>query len=114
MGFGHSLRTDYESFFYFQNRMLLGQAMGLGGWIHGAVFNPYIFMDDPAKGLHGLGMRFQQPHTLSPLAPVPASQPNPIGIDGILEGLVPPYVSNMNEAVDKVIDAKYGANGFSY
>ena len=81
LGWIHTMRTDYEAFFYFQNLMLLGQAMGLGGWIHGAVFNPYIYMKDEAKGLNGLGMRFQQPKTLSPLAPVPASQPNPIGID---------------------------------
>ena len=114
LGWINTMRTDYEAFFYFQNLMLLAQAMGLGGWIHGAVFNPYIYMDDPAKGLHGLGMRFQQPKTLSPLAPVPASQPNPIGIDGILEGLVPPYVGSMNEAVDRVIEMKYGKEGSAY
>jgi hypothetical protein len=114
LGFGGALRTDYEAFFYFQNLMLVGQAMGLGGWIHGSVFPPYVFQDDPAKGLHGLGFRFQQPNTLSPWAPVPASQPNPIGIDGILEGLTPPYVKSMDEAVDRVIEAKYSAAGGAY
>jgi hypothetical protein len=114
LGFGHTLRTDYEAFFYFQNLMLLGQAMGLGGWIHGSVFPPYIWQQDAAKGWHGLGFRFQQPKTLSPWAPVPASQPNPIGIDGILESLVPPYVGSMNEAVDRVIEAKYSATGTAY
>ena len=114
LGFGGALRTDYEAFFYFQNLMLLGQAMGLGGWIHGSVFPPYIFHNDPAKGWHGLGFRFQQPKNLSPMAPVPASQPNPVGIDGILEGLCPPYVKNMDEAVDKVIEMKYGKSGGSY
>jgi len=87
LGWIHTMRTDYEAFFYFQNLMLLAQSMGLGGWIHGAVFNPYIYMDDPAKGLHGLGMRFQQPKTLSPLAPVP---------------------------VDRVIEMKYGKTGSAY
>lgn len=114
MGWIHTMRTDYEAFFYFQNLMLLGQAMGLGGWIHGSVFNPYIYQRDESKGWHGLGMRFQTPNNLSPTAPVPASQPNPIGIDGILETLVPPYVSSMNEAVDRVIEMKYGANGTAY
>ena len=33
---------------------------------------------------------------------MPASQPNPVGIDGVLEGLSPPYVKSMDEAVDKV------------
>ena len=106
LGFGGALRTDYEAFLYFQNLMLLGQAMGLAGWIHGSVFPPYIFQNDPEKGWHGLGFRFQEPKTLSPMAPVPASQPNPVGIDGILEGLCPPYVS-MDEAVDRVLAMKY-------
>ncbi len=114
LGWMHTLRTDYEAFFYFQNLMLLAQAMGLGGWIHGAVFNPYIFQVDPAKGMHGIPFRFVEPKKLSPMAPVPASQPNPVGIDGILEGLVPPYVGSMNEAVDRVLEAKYGAGGGAY
>ena len=95
------MRTDYEAFFYFQNLMLLGQAMGLGGWIHGAVFTPYMWQREPAKDWHGLGFRMEQPKTLSPWAPVPASQPNPVGIDGVLEGLTPPYVKSMDEAVDR-------------
>ena len=53
----------------------------------------------------------EQPKTLSPWAPVPASQPNPVGIDGVLEGLTPPYVKSMDEAVDKVMEMKYGADG---
>lgn len=114
LGFGHALRTDYEPFFYFQNLMLLGQAMGLGGWIHGSVFPPYIFMDEPEKGWHGLGFRFDDPKELSPMPPVPASQPNPVGIDGILEGLCPPYVASMDEAVDRVVAWKYGAEGGAY
>lgn len=114
LGFGNTLRTDYESFFYFQNLMLMGQAMGLGGWIHGSVFTPYIWQTDPAKGWHGLGFRLDEPKTLSPWAPVPASQPNPVGIDGILEGLCPPYVSSMDEAVDRVVERKYGATGTAY
>ena len=114
LGFAYTLRTDYEAFFYFQNLMLLGQAMGLGGWIHGAVFTPYMWQTDPAKGWHGLGFRLEQPKTLSPWAPVPASQPNPVGIDGILEGLTPPYVSSMDEAVERVIETKYGAGGTAY
>lgn len=114
LGSGHALRTDYECFFYMQNLMLIGQALGLGGWIHGSIFPPYIFDRRDEKGWHGLGFRFQQPKTLSPMAPVPASQPTPVGIDGVLEGLCPPYVSSMNEAVDRLVDRKYSANGGSY
>jgi hypothetical protein len=111
LGFGHALRTEYEAFFSLQNLMLVGQALGLGGWIHGSVFSPYIYLRDEAKGWHGLGFRTVEPKRLSPLAPVPASQPNPVGIDGVLEGLCPPYVSSMDEAVDRVIADKYGPEG---
>lgn len=111
LGFGRALRTDYECFFYLQNLMLLGQTMGLGGWIHGSIFPPYLYLTDASKGQYGLGFRMQEPKQLSPMAPVPASQPNPVGIDGILEGLCPPYVKSMDEAVEKVIEAKYGPSG---
>jgi hypothetical protein len=111
LGFGGALRTDYEAFFYFQNLMLTGQALGLGGWIHGAIFTPYINMNVPEKGWHGLGFRMVEPKNLSPMPPVPASQPNPVGIDGILEGLCPPYVKSMDEAVDRVLEDKYGPRG---
>ncbi|MGE3818009.1 MAG: hypothetical protein AB7I30_01100, partial [Isosphaeraceae bacterium] len=111
LGFGGALRTDYEAFFYFQNLMLIGQALGLGGWIHGSVFPPYLYLEEPEKGWHGLGFRMQAPKTLNPMPPVPASQPNPVGIDGVLEGLCPPYVGSMDEAVDRVVESKYGAKG---
>jgi len=111
LGFGRALRTDYECFFAMQNLMLIGQALGVGGWIHSSVFPPYIYENDPAKGWHGLGFRMVEPKKLSPMPPVPASQPNPVGIDGILEGLCPPYVRSMDEAVDRVLESKYGDRG---
>lgn len=114
LGMGNTLRTDYEAFFYLQNLMLVGQGLGLGGWVHGAVFAPYIFQRDAEKGFHGLGFRFQEPKKLSPMPPVPASQPTPVGIDGILEALCPPYVKSMDEAVDRVVERKYSAAGGSY
>jgi hypothetical protein len=42
---------------------------------------------------------------------VPATQPNPVGIDGVLEGFCPPYVTSMNDAVDRHIALKYEAYG---
>ena len=42
---------------------------------------------------------------------VPASQPNYVGIDGVLEGLCPPYVTAMGAAVDQVIEEKFGPGG---
>lgn len=116
LGYGHTLRTDYGCFFQFQNLMLLAQGMGLGGWIHGSVFHPYIFENKPDQNWHGLGFRMEPPKKKwRRWPPLPTTQPNPVGIDGILEGLCPPYVKSMDEAVDIIVEEKYGAeNGYSY
>jgi len=48
LGYANTLRTDYETFFQLQNLMLIGQAMGLGAWIHAAVGAPYAEKKAPA------------------------------------------------------------------
>ena len=112
LGLAHVMRTDHECFFLLQNLMLIGQGMGLGGWVHGAVFQPYILERDPAKDWHGLGFRMEPPKSAKSVwAPLPTPQTNPVGIDGVLEGLCPPYVKSMDEAVDLVIEEKFGAQG---
>jgi hypothetical protein len=113
LGLQRALRTDYESFFLLQNLMLLAQAMGLGGWIHSSVFPPWVLQRDAQKGWHGLGFRFEDPHKEwgQRWPPLPSTQPNPVGIDGVLEGLCPPYVKSMNQAVDIFIEEKYGPKG---
>ncbi len=109
LGMQRALRTDYESFFLLQNLMLLAQAMGLGGWVHSSVFSPWVLQRNPAAGELGLGFRFETPaKQWVAWPPLPSTQPNPVGIDGVLEGLCPPYVSSMNEAVDIFIHEKYG------
>jgi hypothetical protein len=113
LGMQRALRTDYESFFLLQNLMLVAQGMGLGGWIHSSVFAPWVLHRDPAQGWNGLGFRFVEPGKNWGLRwpPLPATQPNPVGIDGVLEGLCPPYVNSMNEAVDVFLAEKYGPKG---
>src|SRR6187399_1229894 len=95
LGLASAMRTDYEALFHMQNLMLMAQAMGLGGWIHASVPAPYIFQRDATKELFGLGFRIEPPtkkwHRSPPL---PSTQPNPVGLDGILEGLCPPYVKS--------------------
>jgi hypothetical protein len=109
------VRTDQEAFFLMQNLMLMGEALRLGGWIHGAPMIPYVWRRDEAKGHLGLGFREHlakpAPSRWKRWPPVPASQPNFVGIDGVLEGLCPPYVTDMDAAVDKVIEEKYGSGG---
>jgi hypothetical protein len=110
-----TVRTDHEAYFLMQNLMLLGEALRLGGWVHGAPMIPHVMRRDPAKGYLGLGFR---EHSTKPATsrfkrwpPVPASQPNFVGIDGVLEGLCPPYVTDMDAAVDQVIEEKFGPGG---
>lgn len=113
LGLASTMRVNYEALFHLQNLMLVGQGMGLGGWVHASVAPPYILERDPTKQFFGLGFRFEPgktwPDTQWP--PVPASQPNPVGIDGVLQGLCPPYVSSMDAAVDQILDEKYAASG---
>ena len=89
-----TVRTDYEAHFLMQNLMLTGEALRLGGWVHGAPMIPHVWRRDPATGHLGLGFReySAKPATsrLKRWPPVPASQPNYVGIDGVLEGLCPP------------------------
>ncbi len=111
LGAGYALRTDYESFFLMQNLNLVGQAMGIGVWGHGSIWPYHVFQRVPKNQWFGLGFRHTDAKRKRRWPPVPASQHNPVGIDGVLEGLCPPYVGSMSEAVDKVIEEKYGPGG---
>lgn len=112
LGLASAMRVNYESFFHLQNLMLIGQGMGLGGWVHASVAPPYVLQRDPSKNWLGLGFRMETPaKEWDAWPPVPSTQPNPVGIDGILEGLCPPYVASMDDAVDQVLAEKYGTTG---
>ena len=111
LGYGRTLRTDYEAFFLLQNLMLVAEALGLGAWIHASIFEPYIFQRDEASGFRGLGFREHGSAVgEGRWAPLPAAMPNFVGIDGVLEGLCPPYMST-DEAVDRVLEMKFGPDG---
>jgi hypothetical protein len=98
--------------FHMQNLMLMAQAMGLGGYLHASVPAPFLFQRDPAKEIYGLGFRFEEPKKKwRRWPPLPSTQPNPVGIDRILEGHCPPYVKSMNDVVDKVLEDKFGSQG---
>ena len=90
-GFGQ----EVEPAFILHNIVLAEQAMGLGGWIHAGV-SPFVLQD-------ALGFRVE--------TPAGSVFPNPVGIDGVLEGYCPPYYKNMDAAVDAVVEAKFGAQG---
>lgn len=89
-----------EGAFISQNLMLVIQAMGLGGWVFSG-FTPLIALGGTPV-CKGLGFRFVTGKD---------GIPTPVGLDGHMEAYCPPYYKNMNEAVDAIIEAKWGEKG---
>lgn len=119
LGFMNTFRIHIEADLLIQNLLLAIQALGLGGWVHAAFAGPYLLGAPDSAPQYGkaLGFRFEKPRfTLGRLlkrviTPLPAWKPNPVGLDGLLEGLCPPYHQNMSDAVDALIRHKYGGGG---
>ncbi len=119
LGFMNTFRIHIEGDLLVQNLLLTIQALGLGGWVHAAFAGPYLLgsPDSAPKYGKGLGFRYDKPKfTLGRLlkkviTPLPAWQPNPVGLDGLLQGLCPPYYGNMSAAVDALLEHKYGKGG---
>ncbi len=85
------------------NIVLTMQAMGLGG-LYFAGLNRWSVLGALAdEGVNGLGARFIEDERW--LAP------NPVGIDGVYEGLCPPYYPDMHAAVQAFADRKFGTGG---
>jgi len=78
-----------ESALMGENIYLALQAMGLGGWLFSA--------PRAAAVLSGLGFRFEAGR--------------PVGLDGVFETLVPPYVTNPEAAVRVLYQEKWGEAG---
>jgi hypothetical protein len=111
------MRTQIEADLLLQNLMLVIQAMGLGGWIHACIAPPYL-LGNPyqAKETKGLGFRHvKPPFRLLDLLRwgtfFPSVRANPVGLDGFIECMCPPYYENMSDAVDAVVALKYGPKG---
>ncbi|MEM3734792.1 MAG: hypothetical protein QW158_07590 [Nitrososphaerales archaeon] len=90
-----------ESGFIIQNMMLMAEALGVGGWVFSGMSPSVIMGGTPLS--KGLGFRF----VIGKLS----SLPNPVGIDGVFQSYCPPYVKDMDEAVDLVLAEKFGSKG---
>lgn len=83
-----------------QNISLACAAMGLGGFVWGG-FLPLVVMGGTPL-TRGLGFRFITGKD---------GMPTPVGKDGYMEALCPPYFKDMDAAVDAVLDMKFGLGG---
>lgn len=118
LGMANTFRIHVEADLLVQNLLLVMQAMGLGGWVHAAFAGPYLLGSPQFPETSGAGLAFRHltpkkflRKLLIPITPIPAWQPNPVGIDGLLEGYCPPYYPDMRAAVDALLRHKYGPDG---
>ena len=95
---------NVEQAFICQTMALALQALGLGGWTFTGFLPHHLLGLDPAH--RGLGFRFVTPGR----SPRPVPAPAPVGRDGVLEGLCPPYVSDMGEAVERFLADRAAAD----
>lgn len=120
LGYTATFRIHVEASLLIQNMLLTMQAMGLDGWA-GTSFPPSVLLGAPdavKKFGPGLGFRFEEPRSSwfrrrvrNVFTPLPAGCPNPVGLDGHLEGACPPYYPTIDAAIDSIIAQKYGLDG---
>jgi len=104
-----------ESGLVVANLMTATQALGLGGHpfnggkgrvTMGGTPQWHAIGGEGQAG--GLGFRF---HRVPDGAPVGAGEDIPVGLDGVFEGAVPPYHDTIEDAVDFVVDLRWGDQG---
>jgi hypothetical protein len=92
-----------ELAFMSHNIVLTMQAMGLGGLYYNGLNRFSILGAFAEDGIAGLGFRFVK----DPRWTVP----NPVGLDGVIEALCPPYYPDMYAAVQAFVARKFGPGG---
>jgi hypothetical protein len=85
------------------NITLLLQAIGLGGWLYSGINAHTILGAFAPQGLPGFGFRYQ--------TDLRWAAPNPVGLDGLLESLSPPYTRDLREAAELFAARKFGPGG---
>ena len=83
-----------------ENMHLVAEAMGLGS----VMFSGYtgVVMLGGTSLSKGLGFRFVTGKD---------GRPTPVGMDGVFETHCPPYYKTMADAVDAVVEKKFGSGG---
>jgi hypothetical protein len=83
--------------------MLLLQAMGLGGWLYHGIDRRTILGATGDPNVPGLGFRYDTDDRWS--------VPNPTGLPGVFEAYCPPRFKNMREAIEALVQRKFGVGG---
>ncbi len=86
------------------NIQLALQAIGLGGWLYTGINAASLLGAYAEQGTPGFGFRYQRN------SDVPEDS-IPVGLDGVFEPLIPPYVTSMADAAERFLDRKFGKSG---
>jgi len=92
-----------ECAFMAHNMVLTLQAMGLGGLYFNGMNRWSILGAFAEAGIKGFGFRFQHDDRWT--------LPNPVGLEGIYQGMCPPWFDDMHAAVDAFVARKFGQGG---
>ncbi len=82
---------------------LMLQAMGLGGWMFNGVDSLATLGASGDPEVPGLGFRYDRDERWP--------NPNPTGLEGVMEGTCPPHFPDMRAAVEAVCERKFGPGG---
>ncbi|HJN49705.1 MAG: hypothetical protein QGI68_06715 [Pseudomonadales bacterium] len=96
--------TNMEVGFMAQNLLLTESAMGLGGWPFGG-FSPLITLGGTPMN-RGLSFHFETAES-GPMAGFPYA----VGKDGLFETHHPHYYGSIDDAVDHIMEKKFGETG---
>jgi len=119
------LRTQIEADLLLQNLFLTAEAMGLGAWIHASLSPPVLMGDPKFVAEYGpmLGFEFVTPpyrmldlvRWQVPLPKYTNLRAHPVGLkvgdEYLIRAKCPPYFASMSDAVDDVVNLKFGPSG---
>ena len=126
LGTIQQMRTQIEADLLIQNLFLVTEAMGLGAWIHGSISPPVLMGDPKFNDDFGtmLGFDYVTPpwkvwdffrwQTL-PISAMKHLRAHAVGLrhhgEHLIKAKCPPNYPSMNDAVDAVLEGKFGAHG---
>ena len=120
-----AMRTQVEADLLLQNLMLTADSMGLGAWIHATIAPPVLLGDPKFTRRYGsmLGFDYVTPRWKPvdllrwgiPLPLFADLRADAVGLrrmgEPLIKAMCPPNYATMNDAVDAVVEGKFGPDG---